>query len=155
MKKHFISLVIGLLIVLCLSLFLVRYAYAANVLYVTASELNGRAMPNRHSSVEAIFEKGWDLVPTGNVKGNWVEVYGGETGTVWCSADYLSEINEPVVFENISSGRVRSRTTPNGKARGWVHSNESVTVTRIVNGWGYVEDCGWVSLEYFIEKVDE
>ena len=126
-----------------------------NQLYVTATELNGRSQPNKHSSIECRFSRGDTVETTGVISndGGWVEVIGGETGTVWCSADYLSETRDSAKYVNTSGGRVRLRKTPEGKFVGWVQTNEQITVARIVNGWGYIKDKGWVDLQYFYQVL--
>jgi len=128
-----------------------------NQLYVTATELNGRANPNKHARVECYFSYGESVETTGSVSrdGKWVEVYGGETGTVWCSIDYLSETNGNSEYVNISGGRVRIRKTPDGKSVDWVKTNDTVTISRIVNGWGYIKNKGWVDLNYFSQIESE
>jgi len=140
------------LIISLITIFAVNTALGSQ-LYVTATELNGRAEPSKTAAIEARFFRGESVNPTGNVNGNWIEVYGGETGTVWCSADYLSETRDSAKYVNTSGGRVRLRKTPEGKFVGWVQTNEQITVARIVNGWGYIKDKGWVDLQYFYQVL--
>ena len=58
-------------------------------LYCTASSLNGRASPSINARVEAHFEYGDELEVIG-YNDNWIEVEGGETGTVFVSANYVA-----------------------------------------------------------------
>ena len=60
---------------------------------VTASQLNGRADPRKSASIEAVFDKDDILDATGKWSGDctWIEVKGGETGTVWVKITYVSE----------------------------------------------------------------
>ena len=55
--------------------------------------LNGRAAPRKKATVEARFDYGDKLELTGEWSDDhtWVEVIGGETGTVWVSIRYISE----------------------------------------------------------------
>ncbi len=121
----------------------------ASSVTVTASELNGRDRPGMDGEIEARFSDG-EILETISLSGNWVEVEGGECGTVWCCADYLTE-REPYTAANTSSGRVRIRQSPGGKPVGYVGKGKSVTVERCVLGWGYV-GTGWVDLEFFTES---
>lgn len=117
-------------------------------LYVTATKLNGRAKPTRKSSVEARFERGDAVTPTGQIHGEWIEVYGGETGTVWCHMDYLSELANLCVYQNTSGGRVKIRKTPNGKHVNWLKNNAVVKIINVIGDWGQIEDVGWVCMQY-------
>ena len=148
-KPDYVKLVLELILILLLVLFVAYDVYAENQLFVTASSLNGRAAPNKTSRIEAIFERGDQLEATGRVSGSWIEVYGGETGTVWCSADYLSEAAGSRMYTNTSGGRVRIRKSPDGSAIGWISAGKTVEVIRISNGWGYIPSTGWVKLCYF------
>lgn len=121
----------------------------AETLTVTASELNGRATPSKKGHVEAIFMRG-DELDAVSIDGEWVEVIGGETGTVWCHADYLTE-SEPYKATNTSGGAVNVRSEPDGDRVGKVSAGESVTIERRVMGWGYTGS-GWVMLKYFSEE---
>lgn len=126
-------------------------------LFVTATELNGRASPNKNARVECYFSRGEEVKTTGAISndGKWVEIIGGETGTVWCSIDYLSETNGSHKYMNTSGGRVRIRKTPGGKSIAWVKTLDTVTISRIVNGWGYINNKGWVDLSYFNQIESE
>lgn len=113
--------------------------------------LNGRSAPNKHASVEARFENG-EAVEAVSYKVGWVEVVGGESGTVWCSQDYLSSSQNTSKYRNISGGRVFIRDGIEGRKTGLeVHTNKLVTVKRQMNGWGFI-GTGWVDLSYFEEE---
>lgn len=146
----------GLLITICFLMF-ASTAMADEVrnLYVTASVLNGRSEPNKSASVESRFEYGDQVKPTGNITSKWIEVYGGETGTVWCHSDYLSEFPTKVRFTNVSGGRVRVRKTPNGKHIGWISAGKTITIQNVIDGWGKIQNVGWVDLQYFSEEYSE
>lgn len=86
----------------------------SETLYCTASSLNGRASPSMNARVEAHFEYGDELEVIG-YNDNWIEVEGGETGTVFVSAKYVASSLEKTKYQNISGGRVIIREEPDGK----------------------------------------
>lgn len=133
---------------LLVGLLLSPFACMAQSVTVLASELNGRDRPDMEGIIEARFFEG-EALEAVSLSGNWVEVEGGETGTVWCSADYLTE-REPFEATNTSGGRVHIRETPDGKHIGYVGRGKSVTIERCVFGWGYM-GTGWVALKHFSE----
>lgn len=151
------SAIFVLLFLLITALFLFLYHPlfgVAETLYVRTNGdcLNGRAAPDKHSPVEARFDNG-EAVESVSTSGDWVEVVGGETGTVWCKAEYLSSFASGcVLYRNDSGGRVFIRSTPNGPKTGRVGANKTVSVQNVVNGWGYIGS-GWVDLAYF-DKED-
>ena len=53
------------------------------------SVLNGRARPSVSSIKECRFYPGETLTATGETRKAWVEVVGGETGTVWVHEKYV------------------------------------------------------------------
>lgn len=125
----------------------------AETLYVRTNGdyLNGRSQPDKHAAVEARFDNGAQ-VESVSVSGGWVEVVGGETGTVWCKAEYLSSFpSGGVVYRNSSGGRVFIRSEPHGAKTGRVEGNKTVTVQNVVDGWGYI-GTGWVDLSYFSKE---
>ena len=83
-------------------------------LIVTANVLNGRSAPGKKNRVEAMFDKGDILQATGNWSKNhtWVEVKGGENGTVWCDIRYLNALEEPMTVSYHGKGRRTSTTLP-------------------------------------------
>ena len=118
------------------------------IMYVTASELNGRYEASTDSSIEAHFYYGDEVEAVSQKKG-WIEVIGGECGTVWCKADYLTETLETLIYTNTSGARVRVRNLPEGDKRiRWIEENESVSVQRTAFGWGYVGD-GYIDMSCF------
>lgn len=125
-----------------------------NPLYVTADVLNGRAQPTKKAPAEAIFDYGDRLVPTGKLSKdrNWVQVEGGEAGTVWVSTKYVSERFTEFTVTNENNGKIKIRKTPvDGKITGYVRRGKSVEIDRVVLGWGHCSK-GWVDLDYFIEE---
>lgn len=124
----------------------------SETLYVCTrgDDLNGRACPNKSSRIEARFSNGEALEAVSYHDG-WVEVVGGETGTVWCSQEYLSSSQEARKYRNTSGGRVFVRGEIEGRKTGLeVRSDKVVTVQRQMNGWGYI-GTGWVNLAFFEE----
>lgn len=127
---------------------------ATRTVYVTASELNGREEPVMGSSVEAHFYRGDELEALGYQCG-WVEVVGGEPGTVWCKAEYLTEYDVDAVYQNTSGGRVfihRELGDDDTNVSRVVENGKSATVTRVLFGYGYIGK-GWIDLN-FMELED-
>lgn len=125
----------------------------AETLYVCTNggDLNGRAKPSIKSSVEMKIPDG-EAVEAVSYDGGWVEIVGGETGTVWCKAEYLSSTQEATKYRNTSGGRVFVRDGIEGAKTGLVvRANGIVAVTRQINGWGYIGE-GWVNLKYFDQQ---
>lgn len=125
----------------------------SETLYVCTrgDDLNGRAAPSKSARVEAHFPNGEALEAVSYHDG-WVEVIGGETGTVWCSQKYLSSSQEARKYRNTSGGRVFVRDEINGRKTGLeVRSDKVVTIYRQIDGWGYI-GTGWVDLTYFEEE---
>ncbi len=123
--------------------------------YVSASELNGRAEAGMEARVEASFFLGDELEALGFQNG-WVEVIGGETGTVWCKAEHLTEYAVNDTYKNTSGGRVfihRELGDDSKNARHAVENGRRVTITRVLFGYGYMGS-GLVDLGYF-EREDD
>lgn len=125
-------------------------------LYVNTRLLNGRQYPTTDSSREAFFEEGETVEAIQLNEKGWVEVYGGETGTVWCKAEYLSEQPEPRKWKNTSGGSVNLRRNPSIEAKrvGRIKAGRIMRISAEIMGWGYIKDQGWVDLSYF-EVVDD
>lgn len=142
-----------LLVFLCL-IFYWGVGGAETLFVITNGDhLNGRARPDKSSDVEARFSNG-EEVEAVSIENGWVEVIGGETGTVWCKAEYLSSDNETsVIYRNVSGGRVFIRDEPSGKKTGSVKAKRKITVTRHIGGWGYMGS-GWVDLSFFEKETD-
>ena len=121
-------------------------------LYVTADVLNGRAWPSKKSKIEAVFDYGDRLKPTGRWNGEWIEVEGGESGTVWVHYKYVSERILPFEVVNENNGKVKIRSKPgkSGKIKGYVKRGKTVEIDQVVLGWGHCSR-GWVDLKYFSE----
>lgn len=158
-KAFVICVTVLILIIIAISFIFPRDSLAEEgeyPLYVTVRLLNGREHPNTDSSCEARFEKG-DTVEAIQINENgWIEVYGGETGTVWCKAEYLSENPEPRYWKNTSGGSVNIRRNPSIEARreGRIKAGRVMRISAEVFGWGYIKNQGWVDLSYF-ERVEE
>ena len=120
----------------------------STTLVVTVDELNGRAEPTTKSSVEMRLYKD-DEVTFVSYNDGWVEIIGGETGTVFCKAEYLSEKDANLgTYKNTSGGRVHVRDSIGGKRIGSISANKNVEVSSIILNWGYIGN-GWVDLQYF------
>lgn len=125
-------------------------------LYVTADMLNAREQPTKKAPVAGMYYFGDELQPTGKISKDreWVEVYGGEAGTMWVKACYVSERYAEFIVKNENNGKVKIRSRMGeGKVRGYVRNGQSIEIDRVVLGWGHCKK-GWVDLEYFIEEVE-
>lgn len=139
------------LILLCTPFFCLSESHS--VIISPNSYLNGRAKPSTSSEVTMKLYLG-DEVEVLEFHGQWAKIIGGEYGTSFVKAEYLSSISSPVFYENDSSGRVRVRSAPvDGKTVGWVSSGARVRVLSIVMGWGKTS-AGWVDLSFFQEVND-
>lgn len=125
-------------------------------MYVIASQLNGRAFPTKKAQIEARFDYGEVVTSTGRWSEDmkWVEIKGGDSGTCWCKADYLTERLHPFTVENEHKTKIKIRSLPNGKARSYLGPGRTLKITQVVLGWGKSKR-GWVDLEYLIELEDE
>ena len=151
MKKYKI---INFLIIILIGLFLPIYAYSCELyVHTNGGDLNGRIKPDKHSPIESKFGNN-DKVEAIDIQGNWIKVLGGETGIVWCSAKYLSEVSErELYYINTSGGRVFIRNTISGEKIGYVNDNKTICVTNVINNWGYIGN-GWIDLSFFTLKGD-
>lgn len=144
------ALVISVIVVL-LIVFSVGVACAEeDILYVCVNKdsyLNGRARPSTSAEITMKLYNG-DTVEVVGSHGEWIEIIGGESGTSFVKAKYISETLDPYTITNISGGRVRIRSCIDGETVGYVKAGKSVKVTRTMLGWGYIGS-GWVDLEYF------
>lgn len=121
-------------------------------MYVTASLLNGRAAPSKRSTVEARFDRGdpvsafeWDE------KHHWIEVIGGETGTVWVWWEYLTERTDEFWVWNDYGSKVKIRSEPFGKVTGYLKKGGELLIDQVLFGWGHSKR-GWVNLYYLTEE---
>ena len=117
--------------------------------------LNGRSAPRKTASIEARFDYGDTLTETGEWSENyqWVEVEGGETGTVWVHINYVSERRHYFVT-NEKHKTVKVRKWPVvGKITHYIKKGQVVDIEQCVLGWGKTK-WGWVDLDYFVEEVD-
>lgn len=124
-------------------------------LTVRAKLLNGRSAPRKTASIEARFDFDDILEPTGAWSNDWkwVEVIGGETGTVWVYISYVSERTHYTVT-NEKHNCVKIRKSPvNGRVVGYVKKGRSVDIEQKIGNWGKTKK-GWVDLDYFIEEAE-
>lgn len=124
--------------------------------YVTASVLNGRAEPTKKAPVEAFFDQGDPLEPTGRISRDrkWLEVEAGERGTVWVYMEYVTERVAPFVATNENNGKVKIRSLPGeGKVKGYVKRGQSIVIDQVIFNWGHCRQ-GWVDLDYLIEEEE-
>lgn len=149
MKKLFYAIV--LFLALWAFLLLAVWVAAGETLYVCTEndDLNARYAPSTSSNIEMLLPPG-EEVEALSYRDGWVEIVGGESGTSWCKAEYLSSTLEPAYFVNISGGRVFLRDAIEGRKSGFVRANKTILVTRQIFGWGYTGH-GWVDLSYFEE----
>ena len=115
--------------------------------------LNGRAAPRKKSTIEARFDRGDILEATGEWSKDhkWIEVTGGETGTVWVYISYISE-RRHYYAKNVNYRKVKIRKWPVvGKVTGYIRRGQVVDITQTVLGWGKT-DKGWVDLFYLEEE---
>lgn len=121
-------------------------------LTVTANMLNGRAKPGKQSSVEAVFDRGDILEALGwSENHHWIEVRGGETGTVWVWWGYVSERTDETRWWNNCGTKVKIRKEPFGTVTKYLKRGGEVVVDQIVLGWGHCSD-GWIDLSYLTEE---
>lgn len=141
------------MLALSFALLLLATVASAETLYVCTSggDLNGRARPDPHARIEMKIPNG-DSVEAVSRQNGWVQVIGGETGTVWCAQEYLSSSPQPLKYRNTSGGRVFVRRDIKGAKTGLeISSGKVVTVRRQMSGWGYV-GTGWVDLDFFTRE---
>ena len=155
MKKAF-SVIIWLLFFWLLIECCLPIGAIAETVYVLPTELNGRESPSTKSFVDARFCKGDELECVEINSTGWARVIGGEGGTVWCKAEYVSASMAPRKWKNISGGSVNLRVNPSCEAKkiGKIKHGRVMRITAEVFGWGYIKDQGWVDLSYF-EVVDD
>lgn len=149
--KRFFSLFLIFVVFLCMPLF----SCLSESHYVMISEgtyLNGREKPSKKSFITMRLFRG-DTVDVIGFSGDWAEVIGGESGTSFVKAKYLSTVLEQAKYKNISCGRVKVRKEPvSGSIAAWIPTDKIVTVHAIVSGWGRIRS-GWIDLSYF-ERLD-
>lgn len=122
-------------------------------LYVKAKLLNGRSEPKKNASIECRFDKDDSILATGNWSNDhhWIEVVGGETGTVWVYADYVSEYQSPVYIVNYDYKKLKIRSRPfDGKITGYLKRDKPVQAECIILGWAKTVK-GWINMRYVEE----
>ncbi|MBO6270839.1 MAG: SH3 domain-containing protein [Clostridium sp.] len=120
---------------------------------VIASQLNGRAFPTTKSRQEALFDYGDVVNSTGKWSDDhkWIEIKGGEGGTVWCMAKYLTERMDCFTASNEGRRAVKIRKTPvDGKVIGYLKEGKTVEISQVILGWGKCKS-GWIDLGYLCE----
>ena len=123
-------------------------------MYVTANLLNGRATSSKKGNKEALFDRGDKVQATGEWSNDyhWIEIIGGETGTVWCDIRYLTERKGTFTVKNLKKTPVKIRKFPfKGKITGYLKNGKSVVIEQVVLGWGRCEQ-GWIDLFYVDEE---
>jgi len=119
---------------------------------VTASVLNGRAKPSKKSRVEAIFDNGDQLTAIGwSANHHWVEVRGGEPGTVWVWWEYVTERTDEFTVINDGKSKIKLRKEPYGTVTGYLKPNKELVIDRVIFGWGH-SNKGWIELYYVTEE---
>ena len=152
--------ILKILIFSAVSLFLLlifltssRAETSSGLLVVQTRLLNGRSAPRKTASIEARFDYGDSLIETGEWSKNheWVEVEGGETGTVWVHINYVSERTHYTVT-NEKHKTVKVRKWPiSGKVTHYVKKGQTIDIEQVILGWGKTK-WGWVDLDYFVEE---
>jgi hypothetical protein len=120
---------------------------------VIADCLNGRSAPRKTAFVEArfSFEDPVEAIRWSKDH-NWIEVYGGETGTVWVWYEYVTErYGDYMVFINDCSGKVKIRKKPYGRVIGYLKNEDEVFIEQVVLGWGRCSK-GWIDLSFLTEE---
>ena len=158
MVKKSVAIVVFVLLILWITcLFIPSNSKSEEIeeptrVYVTVKLLNGRARPSKKAMVEARFDKG-DILEAlqWSKKHHWIEVTGGETGTVWVYWEYVTERLEDSRWWNSSGVKVKIRKEPFGTVIGYLPKDGEIIVDQILLGWGHCNR-GWVDLSYFEEE---
>ena len=119
--------------------------------------MNGRTKPTKKARIEAQWEEGDELRPTGRWSRDheWVEVEGGEEPTVWVHIGYFSEQLTGFIAWNRDYDKVKIRSKPfDGKVRGYLKKGEEIEILQVVMGWGRTPK-GWIDLYYLQERGDD
>lgn len=126
--------------------------YDETKMYVTASLLNGRATPSKKASVEARFDKGDEVTAFWwSENHRWIEVLGGETGTVWVWWEYLTQRTDEFPVWNNWGTKIKIRSEPFGRVIGYLKQDGELLIDKVVLGWGH-SPRGWVELKYLTEE---
>lgn len=158
-RKILLKNVLMLLVGLCVWLGITTTGLAVEentgcVAIVTANRLNGRSAPRKTASKEALWDQGDELIPTGewSESHKWIEVKGGETGTVWCDIRYVTERTDEFVVVNIDYNKVKLRKTPVvGTVIGYLKRDKELWIDQVVLGWGH-SSRGWIDLSLVYEE---
>ena len=157
MKKVNLSNILGACLVFIFIFLLIANAAKAETVYCIADKLNGRYAPSTKSDKEMVLFYGDEVEALELNDSGWVKIIGGESGTVWCKAEFLSASVEPRKWKNTSGGSVNMRKAPSLEAKtcGRVKKGRVMKITAEVLGWGYIKDQGWVDLDYFTLEEPE
>ena len=151
--KHVLAIILTIMIVIsCISVGISEdIGDEGSKVIVTATLLHGRVNPSKKSRVETQFDKGDILEATGKWSDDhhWIEVVGGETGTVWVYADYVNENNSEYEYViNITGSKVKIRSRPfDGKVKAYLNRDKQIRVYRVILGWGKTKK-GWIDMRY-------
>lgn len=152
-----IVFILILLVLVCCSFVELKSAKSegqTELLRVTATLLNGRLAPGKKNRIEARFDEGDILEATGewNKTHTWVEVKGGENGTVWCDVRYVNALEKPITVKYDGKGKVKIRKAPvNGQISGYLKPGKEIEIVQSVLGWGRCSK-GWIDLDYLTEE---
>lgn len=156
-RKIFICCLIAMTVVVLIAILLPSGGHSESFehteVVVTAKLLNGRATPSKKAKVEALFDRG-DVLKAydWSESHHWIEVEGGETGTVWVWWEYLTEQTEDYsVWINDYGTDIKIRREPFGRVTGYLKRGKEVVVTQIVLGWGKCDN-GWIELKFLTEE---
>lgn len=125
-------------------------------MYILGNQVNGRDEPNRKGKISCLpFNEGDSVKAIFWSKNHkWVEIKGGENGTMYVFAEYLTERTDIYKVKNARSGKVRIRRTPiDGGVSGYVKRGQIVTIYQTIFGWGRTNK-GWVDLSNFYEVIE-
>ena len=128
-----------------------------HTLYVTASQLNGRASPRKTGFIEMTYERGDILKATGRWSNDHagIEVLGGESRTVWVNAKYVTERKESFCVKARYYGKFKIRKKPfDGRVVGYFRDDQIVQIDQVVLGWGRTKK-GWIDLDNYNEVTEE
>ena len=119
---------------------------------VTARLLNGRDRPSKKGIIEAVFDRG-DTVKAYDWSENhhWIEVEGGESGSVWVWWSYLTERTDEFAVWNNWGAKVKIRKEPYGRVIGYLEKDKETFIDQVVLGWGHCPK-GWIDLKYLTEE---
>ena len=155
-QKTFLLAIVVFLIVIFIWVAVPLLAHSESMettdMYVTASLLNGRATPSKKAQIAARFDRG-DSVTAYDWSDNhhWIEVSGGETGTVWIWWEYVTERTDEFTVYNDWGTKIKIRSEPFGHVIGYLKKGGELHIDKVVLGWGH-SNRGWIELRYVTEE---